>query len=156
MNCSEFRERYKKYTSFPVPREVWDTDEGAEWNSHLLDCSACADWHLLNEVQSRGASADDYPCVHMVYHATFTCEEHPNLSECSKAAIIYNPKFDEYSIGPRSGTGDDILIEMCPWCGAKLPESKRDLWFEKLERLGINPWQDDVPEEFNSGAWRKI
>ena len=156
MNCSEFREHYEKYTALPLPREVWETDECSEWNSHLHDCTLCADWHLLNEVQKRGASADDYPCVHMAYHATFTCEEHPNLSECSKAAIIYNPKFDEYHIGSRGGTGDDIIIARCPWCGVKLPESKRDLWFERLEQMGIDPWQDDVPEEFNSGAWRKI
>ncbi len=156
MNCSEFRERYKKYMSFPVPREVWDTGEGSEWTAHLLDCSGCADWHLLNEVQSRGASVADYPCIHMAYHATFACEEHPNLSECSKAAIIYNPRFDEYHIGPRGGTGDELRMANCPWCGTMLPESKRDLWFERLEQMGIDPLQEEVPEEFNSAAWRKI
>jgi hypothetical protein len=127
-----------------------------EWNGHLHDCTLCSDWHLLNEVQKRGASVDDYPCVHMAYHATFTCEEHANLYECSKAAIIYSPKFDEYHIGPRGGTGDDVLIARCPWCGVDLPESKRDLWIEKLEQMGIDPLGDDVPEEFSSGAWRKI
>ena len=147
---------HEKYTTFPQPREVWDTEECSEWNSHLHKFALCSDWHLLQEVQKRGASVDGYPYVHMAYHATLTCEEHSNLYECSKAAIIYSPKFDEYHIGPRGGTGDDILITMCPWCGVKLPESKRDLWFEKLEQMGIDPTQDDIPEEFGSGAWRKI
>ena len=156
MNCSEFRAHYDKYTTFPQPREVWDTEEFSEWNNHLRHCAQCSDWHLLREVQKRGASVDAYPCVHMAYHATFTCEEHPNLHACSKAAIIYNPRFDEYHIGPRGGTGDEILITRCPWCGVKLPESKRDLWFEKLEQMGIDPTGGNIPEGFNSDAWRKI
>ena len=156
MNCYEFQEHHEKYTTFPQPREVWDTEECLEWNNHLRDCGPCSDWRLLKEVQKRGASVADYPCVHMAYHATFTCEEHPDLDACSKAAVIYNPKFDEYHIGPRGGTGDDILIAMCPWCGVKLPESKRALWFERLEEMGIDPVGGNLPEEFYSGAWRKI
>jgi hypothetical protein len=156
MNCSEFRANHEKYTTFPQPPEVWDTVEFSDWNNHLHHCAQCSDWHLLGEVQKRGASVDDYPCVHMAYHATFTCEEHPNLYACSKAAILYSPRFDEYYIGPRGGTGDDILITRCPWCGVNLPESKRGLWFEKLEQMGIDPTGDDIPEEFYSGAWRKI
>src|SRR5687768_6773190 len=83
MNCSEFRRHYEKYMTFPLPREVWDTDEYSEWNSHLHNCTLCSDWHLLNQVRKWGASVDDYPCVHMAYHATFTCEEHSNLNDCS-------------------------------------------------------------------------
>lgn len=76
--------------------------------------------------------------------------------ECSKAAILYHESWDEYSIGPRGGTGDRVLISRCPWCGVKLPESKRDLWFEKLEQLGVDPNEGDVPPGFDSGEWRKI
>jgi hypothetical protein len=133
MNCSEFRERYEKYTASPLPREVWETEEFSKWNSHLHDCSLCYDWHLLNELKERGVSVDDYPCVHMAYYAAFTCDKHTNLSECAEAAIIYYPQFNEYHIGPRGGRGDDVLIAMCPWCGVKLPESKRDLWLEELD-----------------------
>ena len=50
---------------------------------------------------------------------------------------------------------DDILITRCPWCGVGLPESKRHLWFEKLEQMGVDPVGGDLPEEFKSDAWRK-
>ncbi|YCA17088.1 hypothetical protein M1D72_05965 [Vibrio sp. AK197] len=46
------------------------------------------------------------------------------------------------------------MINYCPWCGVKLPESKRDLWFDTLEKLGFDdPTEQDIPEEFNTGKW---
>ncbi|WP_435367755.1 DUF6980 family protein [Metabacillus litoralis] len=27
---------------------------------------------------------------------------------------------------------------LIPWCDSKLPESKRDLWFDTFEELGFN------------------
>lgn len=47
-----------------------------------------------------------------------------------------------------------MLIAFCPWCGSKLPKSKRDLWFRKLEALGFSdPWSRKVPKKFQSEAW---
>ncbi|WP_425490327.1 DUF6980 family protein [Heyndrickxia vini] len=32
--------------------------------------------------------------------------------------------------------------------------SKRDLWFDTLEKLGYDaPYEQDIPEEFNSEKW---
>jgi hypothetical protein len=154
MQCSEFRDLYSKYTNFPVPREVWDTEEGEQWQRHLVYCRACSDWHQQQEVEKRGASVSDYPCVHMAYHATFNCEKHINLYQCSDAPILYKEKWDEYSLGPRGGRGDEYVIYSCPWCGVNLPESKRNLWLDRLEELGIDPWTDDVPKEYETNAWR--
>lgn len=39
-------------------------------------------------------------------------------------------------------------------CGAKLPESKRDLWFDTLENLGFDdPIEQEIPEEFKTNKW---
>lgn len=68
--------------------------------------------------------------------------------------IKYSDKFDEYGIIIHDGGNSSIIINYCPWCGKKLPESKRDKWFDELEKLGfINPLEEDIPEEFKSNLW---
>jgi hypothetical protein len=46
-----------------------------------------------------------------------------------------------------------MSIDYCPWCGSKLPDSQRDRWFDEVERLGVDPWTEDVPAEFEDGRW---
>ncbi len=68
--------------------------------------------------------------------------------------VKYEPKFDEYGIPIYDGGSSVIVINYCPWCGTKLPESKRDLWFDTLEELGIDPAnQDSIPETYQSEKW---
>ena len=70
--------------------------------------------------------------------------------------IKYNKKFDEYAIAVNDGGTSVILIQYCPWCGKKLPTSKREKWFEELEKIGIdNPFEDQIPIEFKSDIWWK-
>lgn len=40
--------------------------------------------------------------------------------------ILYWERFGEYLIPVRDGGTSGIVIIYCPWCGAKLPPSKRD------------------------------
>lgn len=110
---------------------------------------------MEKELARRGVSADDFPCVHMAYHTMFTCDKHPEPSDCPDSIVLRIPKFDEYGISPRGSTGGLISITHCPWCGIKLPELKRDLWFERIRTLGLDPWEDEVPEEFQTDAWFK-
>ncbi|WP_432829202.1 DUF6980 family protein [Dactylosporangium sp. CA-092794] len=67
--------------------------------------------------------------------------------------VVYLPKFDEYGLPVRDGGASVIVIGFCPWCGARLPQSRRDAWFDEMERLGLDPWEDEVPEEYQSDAW---
>jgi hypothetical protein len=69
--------------------------------------------------------------------------------------IIYNSKFDEYGIKIMDGGSSSIEINYCPWCGERLPNSRRDEWFDILEKLGIDPWGGDVPEIFRTDEWYK-
>ena len=49
-----------------------------------------------------------------------------------------------------------ININFCPFCGTKLPESKRDLWFDTLESMGFDdPITQDIPHSFKSNAWHQ-
>jgi hypothetical protein len=51
------------------------------------------------------------------------------------------------------GGASYVLITHCPWCGATLPEGKRDRWFDETEALALT---DDasLPAKYLSRAWR--
>jgi hypothetical protein len=73
---------------------------------------------------------------------------------CADALIYYDPKFDEYGIIVHDGGASYAAIDFCPFCGARLPESRRDLWFEKLQEMGIDPWDSEArPPEFETDEW---
>ena len=76
----------------------------------------------------------------------------PNFDEVD-FPINYSEKFDEYGLKILDGGTSCILITFCPWCGEKLPESKRDQWFDEIEKLGIDPWTEEVPEQYQSNKW---
>ena len=83
------------------------------------------------------------------------CAEHPNRFDCPDALIHYSARFDEYGIIVHDGGPSFVTIKFCPWCGTKLPLSKRNRWFKELERLGVrNPlFSDKVPEIYSDNRW---
>lgn len=75
-------------------------------------------------------------------------------SRLSDAIMIYIDKFDEYGIIVHDGGESFIGVQYCPWCGKKLPDSKREEWFRQLEKLGFDsPLEEDIPEKYKTGAW---
>ncbi len=70
--------------------------------------------------------------------------------------IFYVEKFREYGVKVLDGGTSYISIGYCPWCGRQLPASLRDRWFEELERQGLDPFKDPVPEEFEDDRWYKL
>lgn len=78
----------------------------------------------------------------------------PNKRYDADCIVQYNAKFDEYGLPIKDGGNSVILIQFCPWCGKKLPESKRDTWFDVLEKKGyVDPTSENVPEPFKDGRW---
>lgn len=45
------------------------------------------------------------------------------------------------------------LINFCPWCGFHLPLGLRDLYCDTLSELGHEPFDDDIPEKYQTDAW---
>ncbi|MEG0415794.1 MAG: hypothetical protein RR565_06620 [Erysipelothrix sp.] len=75
--------------------------------------------------------------------------------ETSDLVIFYNEVFDEYGIIVHDGGQSYIMIHYCPWCGIKLPKSKRNQWFDELEELGFeNPFEDEIPNRYRTKEWR--
>lgn len=77
--------------------------------------------------------------------------EDPELS--LDVPLHYSPRFREYGIKILDGGSSNLRIHFCPWCGQKLPNSLRDEWYDELERIGIDPGADEIPEEFSEDTW---
>jgi hypothetical protein len=69
--------------------------------------------------------------------------------------IYWSSAFDEYGLICQPSS-EILVISHCPFCGARLPESKRDMWESALEGRGWRRWGDLIPEEFLSNAWREL
>jgi len=84
----------------------------------------------------------------------YECDQQSNPFDCPDCLVAYTPKFDEYGIIVHDGGSSSVGINFCPFCGAKLPESKRDAWFERLEELGMtDPSDSEIPKEFETDEW---
>ena len=82
---------------------------------------------------------------------TYCCSTMERHLAKSEVAVIYTPKLREYGILYRDG-GSSQRIQYCPWCGKKLPSSLRNEWFDKLDKLGLEP-EDELPAELTSDGW---
>lgn len=89
-------------------------------------------------------------CEKMEY---FLNLENPNEMD-PDVLICYSPCYDEYGIIIHDGGTSCVKIHYCPWCGMKLPDSKRSQWFSELEKLGIDdPIEQKIPEKYYSDKW---
>lgn len=93
-------------------------------------------------------------CQRMAQVVNYRCDRHPDPFDCPDCLVYYEPRFDEYGLIVHDGGSCYALLEFCPFCGTKLPGSKRDLWFARLHEMGIqDPWGDTIPPEFQTGEW---
>jgi hypothetical protein len=84
----------------------------------------------------------------------YQSDQHPDPFDDPDKLIYYSEKIDEYGIIIHDGGSSAITIKYCPWCGKKLPKSKRDLWFARLRKLGYDdPLIENIPNEFQTDEW---
>ncbi|WP_430622924.1 DUF6980 family protein [Candidatus Enterococcus ferrettii] len=68
--------------------------------------------------------------------------------------IVYTSKFNEYGLIIHDEGESSIQINNCPWCGQRLPVSKRDSWFEELENISIEAFSEEhIPKKFKTDDW---
>ena len=101
-------------------------------------------------------------CEAMTRQVNWQCDTHASRHACVDALIGFTSKFQEYALIIHDGDPsivDDgsasggVVISYCPWCGARLPDSQRDRWYDELERGGIDPVSDDFPDGFDDDRW---
>lgn len=92
----------------------------------------------------------------MIKKIEFCCENMNNNINDNQM-IYYSEVFDEYGINVLEDNCSYILIDFCPWCGKKLPMSKRDRWFAELEEKGFeNPlFEENIPDNYKTREWWK-
>ena len=84
------------------------------------------------------------------------CEQMRDRLADGETAIWYLPKYREYGIPALDGGGNSmIVIRFYPWCGVRLPKSLRRQWFDRLDQLGLEPNDPNVPAAMLTDAWWK-
>lgn len=102
------------------------------------------------------ASVRHHCCDRLSEAIAVRCSDHDDPYECPDVLVVYVEKFDEYGLVIHDGGSSYVVIQYCPWCGRRLPEAKRDRWFEELEALGFDdPAEQDIPTDFKTDAWWK-
>lgn len=83
------------------------------------------------------------------------CCKEMNNNIYSQACIFYSEIFVEYGIQLLSDEHSIILLDYCPWCGKKLPSSKREEWFAQLEAMGYDDplFDTHIPDKYKSSEW---
>ena len=96
----------------------------------------------------------DFCCDSMRRACTLDCDVHSDEFECPDVLVRYLPKYDEYGLIVHDGGSSVSGINFCPFCGFKLPDSKRDLWFDTLEKMGFDdPINQNIPDDFKTDHW---
>jgi hypothetical protein len=96
----------------------------------------------------------EHCCAEMSEQANMAFPEakSPLLGSTDKR-IYWSPVFDEYGLICQPSS-EILQIHHCPFCGSRFPESRRDMWFEKLEKDGWKTWGDPIPIELLSHDWK--
>jgi hypothetical protein len=118
---------------FPGRRVLW-MPLGVDWSAPTRNIRHC--------------------CASMVDALRFDCAEHSDPFECRDALLIYNDVMDEYGLIIHDGGASYVLIDRCPWCGTRLPQSARDKWFDEVDALDLSDGMPP-PAKFLTSAWRR-
>lgn len=81
------------------------------------------------------------------------CNELTKHLKSKELPLIYISKFREYGLQYLDGGSAFQMIKYCPWCGQPLPNSLRNEWFRAIEELGLEPDDEELPEEYLSAKW---
>lgn len=109
-------------------------------------------WMPLSVAWAPPSAAATFCCEAMTQALAFDCAQHADPFECADSLMVYNEVLDEYGLPVHDGGASYVLVAFCPWCGARLPESQRDRWFDETEAKGFT--DDTLPPEYRTGAWR--
>ncbi len=118
MDCAGFREAHATYSKLPADSE--ETEEDEDYTGHLNDCRSCGDFFMAEAVRERGHQPESFPCVHIAYYSTFTCDESNDPWECADAVLVRGESDAHYGIPVRDGGSSYIEVRYCPWCGKQI------------------------------------
>jgi hypothetical protein len=81
------------------------------------------------------------------------CDAMTHAVSASDVPVIYRASFREWGVSLVDGGTSALAITFCPWCGERLPASLRAAWFDRVESLGLEPGDPEIPIELASDRW---
>jgi len=137
---------------------------GADIGRPVAGVTRLAKWFEMGGIPGRVLAPDmeryqrlvppDVCCTRMAAALSQACPQHDDPFECPDNLLYWSPPLDEYGLIVHDGGASYVLVAACPWCGRKLPDSRREQWFVELEKLGYDsPLVDEVPAPFDSDRW---
>ena len=81
------------------------------------------------------------------------CQRMADALSDELGVVRYVPKFREYGLVVHDGGTGKLAISFCPFCGASLPTSLRDRWFQDLEGLDLEPGDPAIPKRMLTDEW---
>ena len=103
-----------------------------------------------------------YCCEQMRRQVEFTCDAHPDLSECPDSLIVRRSDSGEFGLRVHDGGRSFIAIRHCPWCGSDLLQrvSNRELGPPAVKIAGFQLWvhgrQFPEAEDVDDGNWLRV
>ena len=90
---------------------------------------------------------------------TWCCTQLADHLVAGDSPIVYRARFREVGVLVVDGGTSAVGIGFCPFCGATLPGSLRDEWYDAVEALGFDPDDADLgerlpPELLSHDWWR--
>ncbi|HQU82415.1 MAG TPA: hypothetical protein PKY59_04785 [Pyrinomonadaceae bacterium] len=79
----------------------------------------------MGNAQSEEQTNSEHCCELMKTRTEFVCEKHESPFDCADSLIYYSKRFNEYGLIIHDSGSSFIKIDFCPFCGKKLPKSKR-------------------------------
>jgi hypothetical protein len=109
-------------------------------------------WMPLSTAWAPPSADATFCCAGMRDALAFACDQHADPFECGDGIVVYNEVFDEFGLIVHDGGQSYVLIQHCPWCATRLPESQRDRWFDEMEAKNID--EENPPLAYTTREWR--
>ena len=115
MTRDEFKILYKKFTTIPLPKNIWQSPEYLDYIDKINNDPKVENFFLEQELQKRRISPSKYCCVKLGYYISNS----KDLKNDPDNIIMYDPKKRSFGIPIQDGGDSYIKIYYCPWCGKK-------------------------------------
>lgn len=86
------------------------------------------------------------------YRPPHLCETMRRSLEDREMPVEYSDRLREYTLRSDDGSIQQGM-DFCPFCGAELPVSVRNEFVRRLRAMGLDPWEDERPPAYRTGAW---
>jgi hypothetical protein len=120
MHLKTYKKLHKKYSEFPLPKEVWDTPEHQAYTDAFHNDKDCQSWELKQRVKKAGINFKKYCCIDMAYQLIEDKNAMKTGTINYDSVITQDRKGKAFGLPIHDGGSSFIKIKFCPWCGKKL------------------------------------